>query len=92
MLLTFIGNTEDTVHLMKQHLADKEWALLGESAHKILPSYRHLEVSSVVSKLLELKTKTIIKPSYETVPGLVRDIVEEMESLVIQLKKEITGN
>ncbi len=89
MLITFIDNTESTIHLLPQLLKEKDWEQIGETAHKILPSYRHLEVDDIVSILIDLKTKTLIKPDYKEVPALVKSTTEEMKKLVLELKKEI---
>ena len=91
MLITFIDNTENTIYLLPQLLKEKDWEQIGETAHKILPSYRHLEVQDIVSKLLEIKTKTLIKPDYNAVPALVRTTIEEMKRLVAELKEELGG-
>jgi PAS domain S-box-containing protein len=89
MLLTFIGNTESTIILLSKLLKEKDWEQIGETAHKILPSYRHLEVENIVSKLVELKDKTITQPDYKAVPSLVRSTMDEMKALVSELKQEI---
>lgn len=89
MLLTFIGNTETTIHILPQLLREKNWEQIGETAHKILPSYRHLEIEDIVSKLLEIKTKTLIKPDYKAVPALVRTTMEDMKQLIEELKREM---
>lgn len=91
MLVTFIDNTENTIHIIPQLLKDRDWEQIGETAHKILPSYRHLEIEDIVSHLDELKTKTLINPDYKQVPALVESIIEKMKQLVIELKQEIVN-
>jgi PAS domain S-box-containing protein len=92
MLLTFISNTENSIILMEKFMNEGEWEQLGETAHKILPSFRHLVVKSVVDKLVDLKAKTIIKPDPEAVPELVEKIISEMKDLIDELKKEIRNS
>jgi len=89
MLITFIENTENTIHLFNQFLQTKDWEHIGEAAHKILPSYRHLEVEEVASKLYELKVKTIVEKSFEEVPGLVQETIKEMENLIKELRNQL---
>ncbi len=89
MLLTFISNTENSIVLLEKFLEERNWKQLGETAHKILPSYRHLVVRSVLDKLVVLKTRTIINPDFESVPRLVEAIISEMKDLIADLKKEI---
>jgi CheY-like chemotaxis protein/anti-sigma regulatory factor (Ser/Thr protein kinase) len=92
MLLTFISNTENSIILMEKFLAAKDWQQLGETAHKILPSYRHLAVNSVVDKLVELKSRTLLDPDFDMVPGQVEAIIAEMKDLITDLKKEIQND
>jgi PAS domain S-box-containing protein len=89
MLLTFINNTEHTIQILPQLVKEKNWDQIGETAHKILPSFRHLEVEGIVSKLLDLKAKTLIEPDYRSVPDLVRSTIEEMQQLVNELNDEM---
>ena len=67
----------------------KNWSQIGEHAHKLIPSYRHLQVKSVVSDLVEIKTKTIINPDYQDVPDLVKKVSGEMQAVILKLRKEI---
>ncbi len=89
MLNTFIENSENTIQKFQQYLQDKNWAQIGESAHKILPSFRHLEAHEITSELTEIKTKTLINPDYKTVPGLLNKTIEAMQQLNVQLKSEL---
>jgi PAS domain S-box-containing protein len=89
MLVTFIRNTENTIHLLPLLLKEKKWEQIGETAHKILPSFRHLEVKEIISKLVRIKTNTLIKPDQKNVPELVNSMVEDMKNLVLELKGEI---
>jgi PAS domain S-box-containing protein len=90
MLTTFIENSENSTHLFKQFLETKDWKKIGETAHKILPSYKHLKVEPVISKLVQVKTKTMLNPDYKNVPRLVEKTIKEMKDLLDKLKKEIS--
>jgi signal transduction histidine kinase/DNA-binding NarL/FixJ family response regulator len=89
MLVTFINNSESSILLLKNHLKNKNWDQIGEIAHKILPSYRHLKVDTIVSELLELKTKTLVEPDYDSVPGLLKKTIRNIKDLISELKNEI---
>ncbi|MGM0408384.1 MAG: ATP-binding protein, partial [Bacteroidota bacterium] len=89
MLATFIENSESTIHLFKKYVKDENWVEIGETAHKILPSYRHLKINDVVRKLNEIKKITLINPSYEEVPELTKGTVKLMEKILEDLKKEM---
>lgn len=89
MLVTFIENTENTVHLFKQFLKEQNWKQIGETAHKIIPAYKHLQVNSVVEMLLELKDITLEKNDHKRVLELTKSIINVMEDLLNSLRKEV---
>lgn len=90
MLVTFIENTENTVHLFKQFLKEKNWKQIGETAHKIIPAYKHLQVNSVVKMLIDLKDITLNKEDHKRIPVLTKSTINSMEELLKHLKKEIS--
>lgn len=89
MLATFIDNSESTIHLFKKYLKDENWGEIGETAHKILPSYKHLKINDVISKLHEIKKVTLIHPDYNEVPELTKRTIHLMEKILEDLKKEM---
>ncbi len=89
MLVTFIENTENTVHVFKQFLKEQNWKQIGETAHKIIPAYKHLQVNSVVKMLIELKNITLEKRDHKRVPDLTKRTIIAMEELLKDLRKEV---
>ncbi|HBH48232.1 MAG TPA: hypothetical protein DDX98_06310 [Bacteroidales bacterium] len=89
MLQTFIENTESSTHIMKQFLSEENWHQLGETAHKILPSYKHLQVHKISNLLMEIKTKSILNPEPDQLPELIELTVAEMKQLAKNLRKEL---
>ncbi|HSH52225.1 MAG TPA: ATP-binding protein, partial [Bacteroidales bacterium] len=89
MLATFIDNSESTIHLFNKYVKDENWGEIGETAHKILPSYRHLKISDVVRKLNEIKEVTLVNPNYKEVPKLTNKTVQLMKKILEDLRKEM---
>ncbi len=89
-LKVFIENSEEAVKYFNQMLKEKNWKQIGEMAHKILPSYRHLSMNTVVPRLVEIKNKTLVEKEYRVVPGLVREAIAEIEDITKDLKSEIS--
>lgn len=89
MLNTFIRNSKTGLKEMRNNLKNKNWTQIGENAHKLLPSYRHLQVKSVISDLVEIKTKTLIKPEYDDVTDLVKKVTREIHAVILKLRKEL---
>ena len=85
----FVQNSEDAVKELNKALHEKRWRKIGEISHKILPSCRHLEIGTVVPKLLELKSKTLYNENAEGVEKLVEDTIYELDQVTGKLKKEM---
>ncbi len=86
----FIENSETAVRNFRQMLEEKKWKQIGETAHKILPSYRHLEVDTVIDKLVEIKTRTLIDHQTGEVSKLVEETIDEIEKVTTELQNEIS--
>jgi PAS domain S-box-containing protein len=89
MVNTFIVNASDAIQSMHKNLKNNNWKKIGETAHKIIPSYKHLDINTVVSDLMELKIKTLIAPDYEDVPELINSISKSTKKVINLLKQEI---
>jgi HPt (histidine-containing phosphotransfer) domain-containing protein len=85
----FIQNSEKASEDLSGSLRDNDWKRMGEIAHKILPSCRHLEINSVVTRLIELKSKTLYSTEPCAPPSLVLEIIEELGKVSESLKQEI---
>jgi len=89
MLNTFIHNTKENINNLNKHLGNKNWTEVGETAHKMLPSFRHLKVKSAVQYLIDIESKTIDSADYEAVPGLVNIVTLISNDLISILEKEL---
>lgn len=89
LLNTFIENSENAIHKFQSFLKDENWEQIGETAHKILPSFKQLEVHSITSYLIKIKIKALVEPEFKSVPPLVEKVVKEMLKTVSLLKNEV---
>ncbi|NBC82178.1 MAG: response regulator [Bacteroidetes bacterium] len=89
MLNTFINNTKEGLQKLDDHLATKKWEDLGEAAHKMLPSFRHIKVNYVIDKLFTIKIKTLEEKNYEGLTELVEEVKKESNELITDLEQEI---
>lgn len=89
VLNEFITNTENTIKLFKEAMDKGDWKKIGDASHKILPSYRHLEVSSVIPDLEEINRRTSLDSSTHTMPALVNKTINSMRKVVESIKKEL---
>jgi len=84
----FIENSESAVTNFRKLLAEEDWKEIGETAHKILPSYRHLEVDNIIPNLVDIKTRTLINKDNKGVGELVKDTIAKIDDLILVLKEE----
>lgn len=88
MLKIFVRNSEKAINELKQMLKKENWNEIGETAHKLISSFRHLKADHIVSDLMKIEAKTIIEPDHETVPGLIDSVVMKINELIEKLRKD----
>ncbi len=87
----FMENSQNAITEFDKYVQDKNWKKIAELAHKILPSYRHLEVDSVVPKLVKLKSETLTESEDKHMSRLVKDTISEIKVVVAAMEKEINS-
>jgi hypothetical protein len=85
----FIQSSEEAIINLKRYLEKEEWLKIKEVAHKVLPSYRHLEVNTVIPKLVDLNNRISQDKVDAEIPSLVNEIVTNSEMVVKELRKEL---
>ncbi len=88
-LRLFIDNSNQAIERFRYYIMEENREHIGETAHKLLPSYRHLEAQTVVRKLLNIKKRTLISKDHEGIEDLVEDTITEMKKVLTELKKEL---
>jgi hypothetical protein len=88
-LKIFIENSEEAVRNFGQMLEEENWEQIGETAHRILPSYRHLEVETVIPKLVRLKNKSITDRDPGVMSKLINETISEINNVIIYMKNEL---
>jgi PAS domain S-box-containing protein len=91
MLATFIENSEQALIKFNKALAEMDNKLVAETAHKILPSYRHIKVNYIVNMLIELKKTCQSSRDFSLVEketiGVIQSILKLLEELNNELQK-----
>ena len=88
MLKKFISNAKKNVKLMNIYLGKKQWKDLGEIAHKMIPSFRHLHMDQIVEILEETEKLALHEKNYTEIGDKVKRLTFEIHSIVEALKKE----
>lgn len=89
MLTTFIDNSEQALQKFNNALQKKDATLIAETAHKILPSYRHIEVNYIVESLLELKGTQAKNDDFKTLEHATKKVKKAIRKLLEELKIEL---
>jgi PAS domain S-box-containing protein len=89
MLTTFIKNSEQALRKFSEALADKDRILIAGTAHKILPSYRHLDVNYIVNKLIGLKNTCQNSTDFIVIEKETKGTIESILKLIGELQSEL---
>lgn len=86
MISLYLAQTPPLISTMKQSLADQNWQLLGASAHKMIPSFSIMGISSnfenMANKIQELATAP--EKTEE-----IHELVEQLEEVCLQACTEL---
>jgi PAS domain S-box-containing protein len=89
MITLYLGQVPPLVHTMKQSLADQNWSLLAASAHKMIPSFSIVGISSdyenMAKKIQELATAP---EKSEEIKDLVQEIDDVCQQACVELNEE----
>lgn len=83
ILMAFMKSSMQNLELFKQYLDEKDYTLLAELSHKMLPMFRQLETNTIIRLLESLELKNMEKLSSES-----RKLVGETVSTKIELLLE----
>lgn len=89
MINTFISNTSSGLQSIKVFLENEKWDEVGETAHKMIPSYRHLRINHLVNLLEDIEELALERKDYKTIPEKVTLLNLESIAIINKLKKEI---
>jgi HPt (histidine-containing phosphotransfer) domain-containing protein len=88
-LIIFLENSEEAIAGFRKSLHERNWKTAGELAHKILPSCRHLEIDSIVSSLIEIKSKTIIESRNDCMAQKIQETISILNDVITSMREEM---
>ena len=92
MLEVFIRNSEEGINAFRKHVELNDRENIGETAHRLISSYRHLEIETVITKLQNIKDKAFSGIADDNLPELVDNIILSMNEIINALRLEISTN
>jgi len=87
MIDTFVENSQEGMEQFRQALENENWEEIGEVAHRLIPSYKHLKINSLVSDLVEVKSHAGVAADKE----LIKNLVDEIEETTLALNDYLKG-
>jgi HPt (histidine-containing phosphotransfer) domain-containing protein len=89
MIVTFIENAQEGLKQFRKDFKQENWLGIRDTAHRLIPSFKHLSIKSVVSYLIELKNRCREHPDRIHLAAIISKIEEETNEVIAQLKQEI---
>ncbi len=91
MIDTFLDNTAGHYILMEKALEEKDYRRIGEIAHKLVPSFRHLNLNSVAEQLSVVENNLLRNDKHEGSLLLIRDLMRNLRKSMEKIKQVKSG-
>ncbi|WP_319592340.1 ATP-binding protein [uncultured Draconibacterium sp.] len=86
MIDNFTENTDNLLESFKTGLKNQDWKLIGERAHKAIPSFKFFKLSNTASALAEIENMALRDHKYNTLPQIVNKVTTQIEQITEQAK------
>lgn len=88
ILASFLTETRKHLQQMRQYKETQEWDAVSRLAHKMLPLFRQLEASEIISSLEKLEHPESYTLGKDDKEGLLSSLLTAIEDLCQQLEQE----
>ncbi len=88
MILTFFKNTRNSVSIIENSLAEKNWKEIGEAAHKMITAFRYFKCQKIVENLLAIENKSLYTGEFTSIPELVNETIPLIDKTLKKINKE----
>jgi hypothetical protein len=89
MIETFTENSILGIKQMQSAYENREWNGIRETAHRLIPSYKHFSIDAVVSDLIELKNISTEDPDRDRISMIITKIKNRTTKVLSELKNEL---
>jgi hypothetical protein len=89
MLETFIENSTSGIKQIQSAYKKREWNGISETAHRLIPSFKHFSINVVVSDLIELKNISTEDPDEDRISLIIAKINNTTTKVLGELKNEL---
>jgi len=88
MIDTFISNSKEGVRQLRDFFEKENWKDIQETAHRLIPSFKHLGIKVVVSDLIEIKSKSAMPVDRDRLEALVGNVEVITNKVICKLENE----
>jgi PAS domain S-box-containing protein len=92
MIYSFMQNVSTGMDKMLMYRDSNEWKRLGETAHKMISSFRFFGINHIVDKLKKIEDKTLKSKGDINVSEMIDHLQTEVSDLIHNLEEEIIEN
>jgi CheY-like chemotaxis protein len=89
MINTFLENADNGVLQIRDAYSRADWEVIRDTAHRLIPSYKHLSIHGVVSDLIELKSLAGMGEDPSRLDFLINRIEKDTAAVTRNLAEEI---
>lgn len=89
MIYSFISNVSTGMEKIQMYRDNKKWEQVGETAHKLISSFKFFKVEEVVEQLKQIEDRTLKSKDLTQVNPLLDSLIEDVNDVINGLEKEI---
>ncbi len=88
MIDMFIENATEGIEQIAKAFSEENWFEIQETAHRLIPSFKHLNIAIIVSGLVEIKSLEMNKHNKSHIESLIGELKTQTSDIVERLSRE----
>lgn len=92
MVNNFISNSKNLVSVFTNEVASKNWNIVGESAHKAIPSFKYFALYNIANSLKLIENKILRELNYEVASYIIDNVITDINSVILQAENSLIVN
>lgn len=89
MINNFIDSAKILVSVFVQERESQNWSIVGERAHKAIPSFRYFSLSKIASSLEAIENKTLHEFDFELAANIIENTIDDINLAIGQAKESL---
>ena len=88
LLEIFAKHTPAELRMLQKAVKAKDWKMLSNAAHKLIPKVRHL-VPAMESRLRFIKEQADSGQSLNQLPAVVKEVTRQLIEIIVEVEKDV---